>query len=376
MSDSLTQLVSNAQQEVERQMGICNSCRYCEGICAVFPAMELRRTFTPGDVDYLSNLCHNCSACYYEFEVNVPSAMSELREETYSRYAWPSFASGFFDRNGLWVTISTAISVALFILGFVLLSNPEALFAANAEPGAFYRVMPHNTMVLVFGSVFLFSILSIAISIRRFWRAAGPVEGLTFTSFWQAMKDSTTLRYLDGGGMGCMNEDEKPTNSRRFYHHLTFYGFMLCFASTTSGTVFHYLGWEAPYPWWSPTVILGTLGGVGLLIGPWGLLQARKRQEQALKSSVENGMAVAFLWMLFLVSITGLALLVLRSTSMMGILLAIHLGFVFGLFLSFPYGKFVHGFYRYTALVRHAHEQRLAHGEIKPTKTTEMKESS
>ena len=28
-----------------RQMSICNACRYCEGYCAVFPAMELRRTF-------------------------------------------------------------------------------------------------------------------------------------------------------------------------------------------------------------------------------------------------------------------------------------------------------------------------------------------
>ncbi len=29
--------------EAERQMTICNSCRYCEGFCAVFPAMETTR---------------------------------------------------------------------------------------------------------------------------------------------------------------------------------------------------------------------------------------------------------------------------------------------------------------------------------------------
>ena len=45
-------------REAERLMTICNACRYCEGFCAVFPAMELRRDFPAGDLDYLANLCH------------------------------------------------------------------------------------------------------------------------------------------------------------------------------------------------------------------------------------------------------------------------------------------------------------------------------
>jgi citrate/tricarballylate utilization protein len=68
-------------------------------------------------------------------------------------------------------------------------------------------------------------------------------------------------------------------------------------------------------------------------------------------------MDVAFLAMLFLTSLTGLALLVLRSTPAMGLLLAIHLGVVFGLFITLPYGKFVHGLYRYAALARSARER-------------------
>ena len=90
------------------------------------------------------------------------------------------------------------------------------------------------------------------------------------------------LRYLDGGGVGCFNEDERPTDRRRLYHHLTFYGFVLCFASTSVATLYHYLlAREAPYPWWDLPVVLGTLGGIGLLIGPVGLLadkmEARSR---------------------------------------------------------------------------------------------------
>jgi citrate/tricarballylate utilization protein len=42
----------------------------------------------------------------------------------------------------------------------------------------------------------------------------------------------------------------------------------------------------------------------------------------------------------------------------MGILLALHLGVVLALFLTMPYGKFVHGLYRFAALLRYARERR------------------
>jgi len=48
----------------------------------------------------------------------------------------------------------------------------------------------------------------------------------------------------------------------------------------------------------------------------------------------------------------------LRDTAAMGILLAVHLGFVLALFLTMPYGKFVHGLYRFLALVKYAAERR------------------
>ena len=49
-------LTTESLREADRLMTICNACRYCEGLCAVFPAMEMRRTFTAGDLNYLANL--------------------------------------------------------------------------------------------------------------------------------------------------------------------------------------------------------------------------------------------------------------------------------------------------------------------------------
>jgi citrate/tricarballylate utilization protein len=168
------------------------------------------------------------------------------------------------------------------------------------------------------------------------------------------------LRYLDGGGVGCFNEDERPTDHRKIYHHLTFYGFLLCFAATSVATLYHYfLAREAPYAWWDLPVILGTLGGIGLLIGPAGLLAEKFKRDPALVDEKRTGMDVAFIVMLFLTSLTGIALLLWRDTAAMGPLLALHLGVVFALFITMPYGKFVHGLYRYVALVRYARERRM-----------------
>ena len=75
-----------------------------------------------------------------------------------------------------------------------------------------------------------------------------------------------------------------------------------------------------------------------------------------------KGMDVAFIVMLFLTSLTGLLLLLLRETSAMGPLLAVHIGVVFALFITMPYGKFVHGIYRFVALVRYARERQMMVG--------------
>lgn len=353
--------------EAGRLMTICNACRYCEGLCAVFPAMELRRSFGDGELNYLANLCHSCGACYsdcqfappHEFAVNLPQTLAAVRAESYQAYAWPAALRPLFERNGLWVSLIAALAVALFLLGFAAAHDPAVLFAAHSGPGAFYRLMSHELMVTVFGAAFLYALLALALGFRNFWRDGGlPRGGADRRSLRQALGDAARLRYLDGGGVGCMNEDERPSDRRRLYHHLVFYGFLLCLASTSVATLYHYLlGLEAPYAWYDLPVVLGTLGGFGIVIGCLGLFAARQRRDPMLTDRPRRGMDTAFLVMLFLTALTGLLLLFLRATPAMSLLLALHLGVVFGFFVTLPYGKFVHGLYRFGALVRYARER-------------------
>jgi citrate/tricarballylate utilization protein len=172
------------------------------------------------------------------------------------------------------------------------------------------------------------------------------------------------LTYLDGGhGDGCNESNDRFTLARRRFHHFTFYGFMLCFAATTVATLYHYvLGEEAPYPVLSVPVVLGTLGGIGLLVGPAGLLWLNLRRNAASSDVKQRPMDRGFIALLLLTSFTGLALLICRDSAAMPALLATHLGVVMALFATLPYGKFAHGIYRSAALLKSSIEKRRPSG--------------
>jgi len=351
-------------------MTVCNSCRYCEGLCAVFPAMEERRVFNDGDLNYLANLCHGCGACYidcqfsppHEFNVNVPKALARTRAESYAHYAWPRAFAGLFARNGAAVSLIAGLGVAAFFGGFFTLGGASALVAQRAGPGAFYAVLPHGAMAALFGAAFLYALFALAMGVRNFWRDIGePAATMAEpASLWTATRDAGRLRYLDGAGVGCHIGEDRPPDRRRLFHHLVFYGFILCFAATSVATLYHYAGYEAPYAWLSLPVLLGAVGGLGMAIGSAGLWVARGAADPVLKDSGAAGMDRAFIAMLFLTAVSGLALLALRDTDAMGAALALHLGLVFAFFVTTPYGKMVHGLYRFLALVRYAKEMRVA----------------
>jgi len=167
--------------DARRAMEVCNACRYCEGFCAVFPAMELRRTFSDGELDYLANLCHNCRGCYYacqyapphEFGINLPRTFAELRGETYAENVWPRPLARLFARNGLVVSLAAALGIALVLLLAMALQPADVLYGAHQGPGAFYAVIPYGTMVAVAGATFGFAVLAMVLGVARFWRRAG-----------------------------------------------------------------------------------------------------------------------------------------------------------------------------------------------------------
>jgi citrate/tricarballylate utilization protein len=354
-------------------MTVCNACRYCEQYCPVFPAMERRLIFTEADLNYLANLCHNCGECLYacqyapphEFGINVPRALATIRLESYEQYCWPRFLGAAFRNNGMATAVALVVGFAGVMLAAMAWLRPSALQPSDGSAD-FYAVVPHGVMVSLFGGVSIFVLAAFAVGLRRFWREVGsdpsdaPTQPLESPRIWglTPIRDVLTLRHLHASGPDCTSGEEARSPWRRWMHHCTFYGFVLCFASTTVAAVYHLFGSPAPYPYTSLPVILGTAGGVGLLVGPAGLWALRARRDPALGDPAQAGMDVSFLFLLFLTSLTGLALLVLRHQPAMAVLLIVHLGAVLALFVTLPYGKFVHALYRTAALIKFASEEQ------------------
>ena len=354
-------------REGARTMTVCNSCRYCEQYCAVFPAMTRRVTFTRADLDYLANLCHNCGECLYacqyapphEFGIDVPRLMGALRMASYETYCWPRALGGAFRRHSVRTALllATVLSAVLAVATWLL--NPDGLAWSRRE-GEFYAVIPHAAMVALFGTVGMFVLVAMAIGVQRFWREThrGPLP--TGRDLVRGLRDAFTLRNLHGSGRDCTTAEEQRVPWRRWFHHCTFYGFLLCFASTSVAAAYHtFLLLPAPYAYTSAPVVLGTIGGIGLLVGPAGLLWDRRRRDPALASDGQQGLDESFIVLLWLTSFTGILLLLLRNSPAMAALLVVHLGVVLALFVTLPYGKFMHGLYRTAALVKAAVEERV-----------------
>lgn len=353
---------NSSLQEARRQVEICNACRYCEGYCAVFPAIARQRAFSDGDLTQLANLCHNCRGCYYacqftaphEFDLNVPKVLAEVRQDSWETFAVPSALARTFQRNGVMIALA-------LVAGFAALFLMARYGQFGSDEAGFYAVISHNVMVAIFAPAFLFPIASLAISAWQYWKftGGGTVAWSDITSAFHA---AATMKNLAGGhGDGCNFEDEdRFSNARRWSHHAVMYGFLLCFASTSAGTILHY-GFDAPAPYdfWSIPKLFGIPGGLLMTVGAGALIWLKLQSDKQLSDARAWGGEMAFVVLLLLVAVSGLVLYALRDSAILTELLAFHLGAVLAFFLLMPFSKMAHGAYRMVALIKDAQQNRL-----------------
>ena len=349
---------SPATAEARRQLEICNACRYCEGYCSAFQAITRLRDFAEADITQLANLCHNCRGCYYacqytaphEFALNLPAALADVRQESWERLIRPQAVSRLFQARGVALVGLLVAALAAIFLAM------QAMRPAGGN--GFYAYLAHGVMVAIFLPAFLVPLGLVALGLRDYWReiGGGPVR---LQHLVGAFRQAASLRNLDGGqGQGCNFEaGDRFSDRRRWMHQMVMFGFLLCFASTSVATLMHYLADRpAPYGLFSLPKLLGLPGGVLMVIGCAGLAALKLKADPALGAARVWGGEMAFILLLGFVAASGLALFAATGTLLVKPLLAIHLAAVLAFFLTLPFSKMVHGFFRRAALV--ADEQR------------------
>lgn len=330
----------------------------------MFPAIERRIDFTAGDLSQLAHLCHDCRACYqacmytepHEFAVDIPRVMSEARVESFEHFARPRIAGAAFRNGPLTLAVVTLVAIVVVTVVFELISSTPGLLGITRGHDSLYRTVSHVAMAVPALLLTSFGAWVAAAGFSECVRQAGASAKarLTPVILARAFVEAVTLRWLGGGGGGCFYPDpDTPSPERRIAHHLLVFGLASAFAATISAAFAEYvLGRNPPYRLLSVPVILGTVGGVAVVIACVGLLIRNRVSPPALGSAASERGDTALLVSLLIVAITGIVLLIVQKASgELRILLLVHLGAVAGLYLFAPYGKLMHAVYRFAAIV-------------------------
>ncbi|MHB1709089.1 MAG: tricarballylate utilization 4Fe-4S protein TcuB [Thermoplasmataceae archaeon] len=355
-------------KESARQLTVCNACRYCEGFCPVWDVIEYRREFAKGDIEYIANLCHDCGQCFdvcpftppNQFSIDIPAILSEVRTQTYEEYVTPKAASVVFNNRAGFSIALFGFSFLGLIVAYFLYGNPTRILDSFTGKGSFYAIFPNIFLDAAGTLLALFFLAAWLSSGLKFMRGSNRSGRIGIRDLFSALLDSLAQEWLRGGGAGCNYPDREEVGSYRKFstHALVMYGFILDLLATLSAFVEQdFLGIYPPYPPLSLPVIFGLSGGIMIIAGV-GLFLYYDSKGGNPRSRKMEIMDRIFLLTLLMTATTGIVLFAMRSTTFMGTLLLIHLSFVALLFISAPYGKFIHIVFRYLAIARYHSERR------------------
>jgi quinone-modifying oxidoreductase subunit QmoC len=305
-------------------------------------------------------LCYHCNDC----STICPrgggpgDVLAAVREECVKHYAVPQFLSR-------WVGQPQAVP---FLLGIPAALLALALFVVNqlgitkeVELGKdiiypYSSMLPHWLLNSFFGVFSLLALLSVAVGVRRFWRAMKDGAGQAATAPPAKSLSASILTVLKN----VFTHDKFATcekeRSRFWSHTFVFYGFLaLSLVSfwVVTAKVNPLIQGEFIYPFnfFSPWKMLANIGGLAVLGGCGLMIWDRLKDGEAGSGSYFDWALIATLVIVVLTGFIAETLHIIHLEPHRHIAYFVHLVFVFSLLIYVPYSKLAHIFYRTAALV-------------------------
>lgn len=345
-------MTGNVSTEAIRQLQICNACRYCEGYCSVWDALDRRHDIAESDVYYFSSLCHDCRECYvvcpftepHEYALNIPKILGTVRLETYEKNIKPDFMKGAIRHPLSFSSAVTAISlVGVFLFIFIEKGNFSLFHTYTLEEAISPSIYRITTVPIYLYVLFLW-----ALEGYSYWRTISPssvASGVGIRPVIMGIYDAFSHRNFKGGGAGCNFPEEKSRNFRLIFHPMVLFGFIAALISISF------------YPDTSPVFAYPYLAGSLLMfVGSTSLILGKKISWKSAEVKGMTGIDLPFSILLSLSGITGVILIAFLGSGHDWIVFAIHDAFILSLFLIAPFGKFIHPVFRILALIKNRAE--------------------
>jgi len=335
-------------EEASRQLTICNACRYCEGFCDVWDAIERRREFSHGDLLHLSNLCHDCRACYYacpfipphELMINIPKVLGDVREQSYEKFVFPKVLVRVMRRSGLaYLFLTTLIFVTTLYYVFLL----HGLSAFYETSLTMQELFPYPVFFVAEYSLYIYVFFLWFIQGRSYWKDISNGRKMNVKAIGRAILDVFTHKDFKGGGAGCNYPSENGSLFRLFAHASVMFGFIIDWITILF------------YPFANVVVIsIYFIGSVLIFAGAGLLLLMRFKAD---KKPDSKSISSAFTAMMFSTGASGIIFITLISSPEWIIFFLLRDSLIAAIFIMAPFTKFLHPVYRFISLVLNRYEE-------------------
>ena len=337
---------NNSTPEAIRQMSICNACRYCEGYCAVWDAIEFKAVLNKGYISHLANLCHDCRDCFYacpynapdhEFKLNIPRVLGQVRVETYYANIRPKFMKFSLERPILFTSLSAFIAVILVMVYSSLLFGLNKISTLPMT-----TIIPVSLFKPATMALYLYTLVIWSWEALSYWSEINEGKRFTASGIMKGVYDAFFHRNFLGGGTGCKVPWENNKYFRLTAHSLVFFGFIVALISISFyPNIFGYVG------------IVYFLGSLAISIGTVALIYIHIAEDRGSRSQKQSSLDYAFTVLLFFAGITGVLIPISTGTDWFNWNFLIHDALITVVFLIAPFSKFIHPVFRLISLIKY-----------------------